>query len=49
MTSTALAALIAFCMILAVAGVLLLRSLVGGLPMIDRVYTLSPQGRPTKR
>jgi hypothetical protein len=49
MTSTTIAAAIAYLMILAAAGGLLLRSLVGGLQFLDKVHNSSPDGRASRR
>lgn len=49
MSSTEIAAMIAFLMILAVAGVLLLRSSDNGLRMMDRLYTGPRRQRPARR
>jgi hypothetical protein len=49
MTSTAIAAAIAYLMILAAAGGFLLRSVLGGLQLLDKVHNGSPNGRASRR
>ena len=49
MTSTTIAAAIAYLMILAAAGGFLLRSVLGGLQLLDKVNNGSPYGRASRR
>ncbi len=49
MAGTTVAWLLICLMILGVAGVMLLRSLDGGMRMVERLYAKAPNGRPSRR